>query len=198
MGAGASASPQNAFTAEQKAEIKKQCGVKNPLPKGWIDGSDLTDLDAARKEVVRLRKLVAEAVSDSSTSRGTAIGAGAMPKQREAVRDAGLEKNEKYTPVKFEKSDAIVTMLREMFKTNKLFQKSLLPSATEEAQALIDAFECVQKKAGEIIIKQGDQGDYFYVIEEGEVSISVKSGSADMNVGTVSGLGRAFGELALL
>ena len=68
MGAGASASSQaSLFTAEQKAEIKKQVGVSTS--KKWQDASDVADLESARKEIARLRGLVANVVLDASTSR---------------------------------------------------------------------------------------------------------------------------------
>ena len=160
MGAGASASSQaSLFTAEQKAEIKKQVGVSTS--KKWQDASDVADLESARKEIARLRGLVANVVLDASTSRAAGDGAA---HQRGAVRDVGFDDNEPWKPIKHAKSGAIETMLREVFRTNKLFEKCLTPSAADEASALVDAFEARTAPAGEVIIKQGDVGDYFYVV----------------------------------
>lgn len=47
--------------------------------------------------------------------------------------------------------------------------------------------------AGDVIMKQGDEGDNFYVIDSGEVDIYVN----DNHVGCV-GEGGSFGELALI
>jgi CRP-like cAMP-binding protein len=50
-----------------------------------------------------------------------------------------------------------------------------------------------QVPAGSVIIKQGETGDYFYVVEEGQVSFAVDN----QHVGS-TGRGGSFGELALL
>ena len=58
---------------------------------------------------------------------------------------------------------------------------------------LTKAFEKIHVHSGEVIIKQGDQGDYFYVISKGKVKFEVN----DKAVGA-AGPGKSFGELALL
>ena len=58
---------------------------------------------------------------------------------------------------------------------------------------LTDAFEKIEYDDGETIIKQGDKGDYFYVIKHGEVDFFVDN----TKVGTAK-KGHSFGELALL
>ena len=64
---------------------------------------------------------------------------------------------------------------------------------SKERRTLIDAFEAVEVPEGEIIIKQGDIGDYFYIIQKGKVQYVV-DGQA---VGDASA-GESFGEIALL
>ncbi|KAL7485761.1 hypothetical protein ACHAW6_011359 [Cyclotella cf. meneghiniana] len=82
--------------------------------------------------------------------------------------------------------------------------KELIEAALEEnfvfshlsesrREILIGAFEPVPYKKGAEIIKEGDVGDYFYVIGAGEVDFTVGGD----NVGT-AGPGKTFGELALL
>eukprot|EP00956_Cyclotella_meneghiniana_P030281 scaffold75720_cov67-Cyclotella_meneghiniana.AAC.4 len=58
---------------------------------------------------------------------------------------------------------------------------------------LVDAFEPIHVTKGEEIIKEGDVGDYFYVIGNGEVDFLVGGN----HVGTAAS-GATFGELALL
>jgi cAMP-dependent protein kinase regulator len=58
---------------------------------------------------------------------------------------------------------------------------------------LVQAFEKLQVKAGTTIIKEGDEGDYFYVIYSGTVEFSVNG-----NVVGGATVGAAFGELSLL
>merc|ERR1719197_827887 len=65
---------------------------------------------------------------------------------------------------------------------------------------MVNAMRVNKKKAGEIIINQGDAGDAFYIIGEGAVSVYLcPAADVDANepVSTVEG-GQAFGELALL
>ena len=52
-------------------------------------------------------------------------------------------------------------------------------------------------KEGEIVIRQGDDGDNFYVISEGKYDIFVKDGKNDKLVMQLDGKG-SFGELALM
>jgi cAMP-dependent protein kinase regulator len=59
---------------------------------------------------------------------------------------------------------------------------------------LVHSFEPCDFKSGEYIIKQGDVGDYFYVLHSGEVSFVVNG----VKVGSTSEKGSSFGELALL
>jgi cAMP-dependent protein kinase regulator len=58
---------------------------------------------------------------------------------------------------------------------------------------LVQAFEKQQVQAGTTIIKEGDEGDYFYVIYSGTVEFSVNG----KVVGSAT-VGAAFGELSLL
>jgi len=54
------------------------------------------------------------------------------------------------------------------------------------------------KPPGEDVITQGDIGDVFYLLEEGEVDVYVKKGDSDeMKVHTYKP-GDAFGELAIM
>ena len=63
----------------------------------------------------------------------------------------------------------------------------------KEAQDIFDAMFKCDYKAGDVIIKQGDDGDNFYVIHEGKVDILVN----DVKVVTITE-GDSFGELALI
>ena len=63
----------------------------------------------------------------------------------------------------------------------------------QELNTLVLAMEIVDVAAGENIITQGQEGDYFYVVERGTYSVIVNKAT----VATI-GEGKAFGELALL
>lgn len=89
--------------------------------------------------------------------------------------------------------------LERALKTNGLF------SHLEESErnALFDAMEERRILAGEVIIRQGDQGDNFYVVDSGECSVFVAKPHLAHNdplgekVGHVKA-GGSFGELALM
>ena len=193
---GASASTRKAgglLTAEQRAELTRQVGVA-PTSEWASDASDLTDLAAARDEVLRLRRIIYDAVREAAPGGAGAADADGDPLKvlsspgtrrkkrdgavRQAVREVGHKADDVYVPVRFEKSEDVKATLRTMFRTNKLFEKCISPSAADEAAALVAAFEPRSAQPGETIIRQGSQGDQFYVIETGSVEISVNNASA--------------------
>lgn len=63
----------------------------------------------------------------------------------------------------------------------------------EDMNILVDAVELKDFRAGESIIKQGDQGDYYYIVNSGTCSVFV-DGKMQGSVAR----GKGFGELALL
>jgi len=61
-------------------------------------------------------------------------------------------------------------------------------------QDLFSKFEDFEGEVGQTVIKEGELGDYFYVLASGEVRITNRSGSVDVEIGP----GQHFGEEALL
>mmetsp|Transcript_16222 Transcript_16222/g.22866 ORF Transcript_16222/g.22866 Transcript_16222/m.22866 type:complete len:798 (-) Transcript_16222:62-2455(-) len=102
---------------------------------------------------------------------------------------APLELEEGYQPPQFKKSEADETFIKEAMKTNFVFANL----SGKEETTLVGAFEVISSKAGDTIIKQGDTGDFFYVIKEGNVRFEVN----DKTVGYAK-KGKSFGELSLL
>ncbi|XP_061196201.1 cAMP-dependent protein kinase regulatory subunit isoform X1 [Saccostrea echinata] len=82
-----------------------------------------------------------------------------------------------------------------MAALSKAISKNVLFSHLDdnERSDIFDAMFPVHRHAGEIIIQQGDEGDNFYVIDQGEVDVFVN----DEHVTTI-GEGGSFGELALI
>ena len=95
----------------------------------------------------------------------------------------------------FEKSDAMRTLIGAVMKENILFKSC----KKEETEKLIDAFAPFEAAKGDVVIKQGDAGEFFYVIESGSIAVSLTPpGTAtEMKIGTF-GAGTGFGELALM
>jgi cAMP-dependent protein kinase regulator len=79
--------------------------------------------------------------------------------------------------------------IREALMSNFVFAAL----SERELRTIIDAFESIQVRKDEIIIHQGDVGDYFYVLRKGTVRFEVNG-----NVVGHAGEGKSFGELALL
>jgi hypothetical protein len=97
-------------------------------------------------------------------------------------------KEDFHTP-RYPKSDAAVQFIDSALEDNFIFASLTV----KERRLLIDAMMMEQVPAGQVIIKQGETGDFFYVIEEGQVSFAVDN----QHVGA-AGRGGSFGELALL
>lgn len=68
----------------------------------------------------------------------------------------------------------------------------------KERQRLIDAMQKEVAKKGQVIIRQGDVGDFFYIVEEGVVNFSLDSDGGENKVVGSCTNGESFGELALL
>ncbi|XP_014241233.1 cAMP-dependent protein kinase type II regulatory subunit-like [Cimex lectularius] len=96
--------------------------------------------------------------------------------------------------VKHPKSDAQRAVLEGHLK-NIVFMQNL---DKDQMHQILDAFFLKNVKAGDYIIKQGDEGDYFYIVEKGKYEAFVTNSSGNANtIRTYDGYG-SFGELALL
>ena len=72
---------------------------------------------------------------------------------------------------------------------------SRLPSA--RIDELFLRFERIKTTAGEVILRQGDAGDFYYIIENGRCKVTRKVGGVDMPLAELKA-GDAFGEEALV
>ena len=72
---------------------------------------------------------------------------------------------------------------------------SRLPSASIEQ--LFRRFERIKVKAGEIVLREGDEGDCYYIIESGRCEVTRRVGGVDMPLAELRA-GDAFGEEALV
>lgn len=67
----------------------------------------------------------------------------------------------------------------------------------EQLKQILDAMDVKKVKSGELIIKQGDEGDYFYVVDSGDYDVFIDKDGTDVKVHTFKDSGM-FGELALM
>ncbi len=78
--------------------------------------------------------------------------------------------------------------------SNSVVKNFLFSSLDEDSlKTVIGALEEIKKPAGSEVIKQGDEGDFFYVVESGIVNFYVNGDKVNS-----SGPGSSFGELALM
>jgi cAMP-dependent protein kinase regulator len=118
-----------------------------------------------------------------------------MPK-RVAVYDAVKYRRSQYTNVKRgSKKDSTKKILMSALRTNVLFS-----SYTEyEQKRIVDAFDQVEVKAGEVVIRQGERGDHFYVVESGRLQLFIENSDGEQILSTHNiDAGSSFGEIALL
>jgi len=101
-----------------------------------------------------------------------------------------------YKPPVHAKSEEEKQALREKMKANLMF--SILNP--KDTQSIIGAFEPKKFKAGDVIIRQGDDGDNFYLVESGELDCSKRFNEDDDKETYLKTYypGESFGELALL
>lgn len=188
MGAGASADQARAT-------------VNTLLSGKPADASDIKDLEAARNEIRQLRRLASDfqnKLREELSAAGKDSNKGGKVK-REAVYDKGdkVDKasSKAYVPKVIEKKPQVRELLMNNVTTNVLFSSY----SKDEQNAIVDAFEAKSFAAEEYIIRQGENGEEFYVIQSGLLNIWVKGASGQSTkVNTQLGPGQSFGELALM
>ena len=230
MGAGASTHADGKVRIVKGAKLPAN-GPKLKLPKentdgiGALDASDIKNLEEAKEEIRRLRLLAKEAntrnaylerrlstVSGVTTTRfsnisGLTSGVTSTTSQRKKeARAAVVARGSDLTYVKktIPKSDQVRNLIYHSIKRNMLFRTC----SEEELQDIIDAFDTAHFKADSVVIQQGDAGDTFYVVEEGQLDIMVSiadvnkdtgaSSTRECQVGAPYLPGSSFGELALM
>ena len=107
-----------------------------------------------------------------------------------------FNKKEDYVPPVHAKTAEQVAAIKQRMEGNFMFD-TLNPVDTK---AIIDAIMATSRKAGDVIIQQGDDGDNFYVVEEGLLTCTKKMKADDAEETFLKEYkpGESFGELALL
>jgi CRP-like cAMP-binding protein len=119
---------------------------------------------------------------------------GGAQQKRAAVYD-NLDMNKLSQEIKIHpKTEKIQKLLKSVVQQNILFRNF----QSEEHNKIVDAFEFMAVKAGEIVIKQGDSGEYFYIVESGLLDVYMESCGLRIKVGRTLCEGDYFGELALM
>jgi CRP-like cAMP-binding protein len=83
--------------------------------------------------------------------------------------------------------------------TRMLQSEAFIKLTPTDIQKLLQKLELVNVKAGDVIIKQGDEGDYFYIIRQGKCSVTRLASGEGWDVPLAElGDGDCFGEEALV
>jgi CRP-like cAMP-binding protein len=183
MGSGASA--ENA--------VRTVASVLDNKP---ADASDIKDLDGAKEEIRQLRKIALEFQNQLREEAKAKDGAGGGGKRQAVVDNQKMQTQDKdYVAKVVDKPADIRQMLLGIVSSNVLFSSYTY----DEHNAIVDAFDTKKVGTDEFVIRQGESGDNFYVIESGAFDVFVKNASGEpQKVGNTLGKGNAFGELALM
>ncbi len=144
--------------------------------------------DAARYALAQLkpRQYTGIARTDATIARVDSERLDHLLTLDQAAQAAGIE------VVEFDGSADGEWMLRML--RNEAFAK--LPPAN--INGLFARMEPIEVRAGQVVIRQGDPGDYYYLIKEGRASVSRKAASGKVVVLGELNEGQGFGEEALL
>jgi cAMP-dependent protein kinase regulator len=135
-------------------------------------------------------------VADLNESSGhqsqSATNANVKARERRGAVSAEPYKEEdatSYVKTVIPKDYATMQALSKAIQTNLLFSHL----DDNEKSDIFDAMQPFNYKAGETIIQQGEEGDFFYIIDQGEVEVYVNNKCV-----TAISDGGSFGELALI
>lgn len=135
----------------------------------------------------------AQAAAAQSGAGGAAGGAGAKKRgKRDVIVAESYNKTDsKFVLPQVEKSDAAKKVIMDALQGSAGFLfASLSPTELQQVVMAMKEVKCVP---GTTIIKQGDDGDAFYIVENGKFDIEVNG-----NKVAARSNGASFGELALL
>eukprot|EP00741_Cyanophora_paradoxa_P012564 tig00020614_g12140.t1 len=117
-------------------------------------------------------------------------------RRRTTVTSESLQAEDaaRYKAPRYPKAAQDVERITSVLGKNVLF----LHLREEQRDVVVGAMFEVRKSAGEIIIRQGDQGDYFYIVEQGICDVFVSTDGQQPRHVLECGPGKSFGELALM
>jgi cAMP-dependent protein kinase regulator len=113
----------------------------------------------------------------------------ARPKIRGTIFSSPVDLSVDYEPPQYPKSDSERMFLAQALSSNFIFMDLI----DEQRNLFIDAMQKETVNEKKMIIHQGDNGDFFYIVQTGKVNFV----DGDENVGDCEA-GGSFGELALL
>lgn len=119
---------------------------------------------------------------------------GAISAEQFSERAVGLQEARRAKDVVRDKSDSIQKLIARAVKDNILFANL----ESSQVSQIVEEMYKIDVAPGTDLIKQGDLGDNFYVVESGTFEIYVAKGSGKPKMVAQRGTGQSFGELALM
>merc|ERR1740117_1652790 len=119
----------------------------------------------------------------------------AMMVQENAM--AAEEDDSDWKPEKVPKTAEEIARIKAAVRANFLFQHL----NETQAQQVYDVMKRVPVMKGEVVIRQGDAGDWFYVVDAGEFAVTLSQADKQVEIlkyTTQGGTNPCFGELALM
>jgi len=157
------------------------------------DAMDIQDIAAARSEIIEWRRVANSLLKDHKIDLKGAVNKKRGGK-RQAVMATKDEIPDDYVRPVVPKVDAVKELIFAAARENILFKSC----QDDDWEDFVNAFVFMKAASGETVISQGDEGNLFFIVEEGSLDVFIKAGGGgDMKVGTLSS-GSAFGELALM
>jgi len=84
-----------------------------------------------------------------------------------------------------------------LFEMGSLFGGALSRLSPEHVRELVQRFERIKVKRNQVVLREGDEGDYYYVIETGRCEVTRRVSGAELRVAELKS-GDAFGAEALV
>lgn len=94
-------------------------------------------------------------------------------------------------------TDSIEIAGSQTLRVQRLASAALSRLPPAHIDELLRCLERVEMRAGEVVLREGEVGDYYYIIESGHCAVLNKRGASDTLVAEL-GAGDAFGEEALV
>lgn len=135
------------------------------------------------------------------------LAAQAVRGKRKSVAGCSINKEDARNYVKpvYWKDSSAKARLQEIIRNNSKLQTLMGHLSNSTVDDIVNSFKPREALQGEVLIKQGDEGDCLFLIAEGEVDVFVSRPALDGNPSSGMGpkvasleSGSLFGELALL
>lgn len=173
---------------------------------------EIQSLQAERDQLLRLRDSLLARLGGSTTpevGRPTAEEECAeqakIQKMKDGVRRPGVsatgiseDKMKSWKKPFHEKPGPVRTNIKQIIESNAKLGVLFGHMSETAVYSVIDAMYPLSVQAGSDLITQGEEGDNFYIVDEGSFDIYVQRGDAPAGKVMECGPGAMFGELALM